>query len=253
MHSRMTQDIRFYAHSPRIDFVTWVDWREHQYLLKAGFPADVHTDEAAFDIQFGNVVRKTHTNTSWDRARFESCGHKWMDVSEGGYGVSLLNDCKYGHSVRGGRLELTLIKSGIEPNPDTDNEEHVFTYSLYPHQGTWKEADTQKEAADLNQPLLAVNGGVPGKTYSFAGVEGDSVVLETVKRSEDGSGVILRLYESRNQRVNAKVNLFCTPAKVMECSLLEEPDDGSCGVRMEQNGFAFTIRPYEIKTFKVVF
>ena len=253
MHSRMTQDIRFYAHSPRIDFVTWVDWREHQYLLKAGFPADVHTDEAAFDIQFGNVVRKTHTNTSWDRARFESCGHKWMDVSEGGYGVSLLNDCKYGHSVRGGRLELTLIKSGIEPNPDTDNEEHVFTYSLYPHQGTWKEADTQKEAADLNQPLIAVNGGVPGKTYSFAGVEGDSVVLETVKRSEDGSGVILRLYESRNQRVNAKVTLFCTPAKVMECSLLEEPDDGSCGVRMEQNGFAFTIRPYEIKTFKVVF
>ena len=81
----------------------------------------------------------------------------------------------------------------------------------------------------------------------------DSVVLETVKRSEDGSGVILRLYESRNQRVNAKVTLFCTPAKVMECSLLEEPDDGSCGVRMEQNGFAFTIRPYEIKTFKVVF
>ena len=243
---------RYLSYCP-IDFVTWVNWREHQYLLKAGFPADVHTDEAAFDIQFGNVVRKTHTNTSWDRARFESCGHKWMDVSEGGYGVSLLNDCKYGHSVRGGRLELTLIKSGIEPNPDTDNEEHVFTYSLYPHQGTWKEADTQKEAADLNQPLIAVNGGVPGKTYSFAGVEGDSVVLETVKRSEDGSGVILRLYESRNQRVNAKVTLFCTPAKVMECSLLEEPDDGSCGVRMEQNGFAFTIRPYEIKTFKVVF
>ena len=75
MHSRMTQDIRFYAHSPRIDFNTWVDWKEHQYLLKAGFPVDVHTDEAAFDIQFGNVVRKTHTNTSWDRARFESCGH----------------------------------------------------------------------------------------------------------------------------------------------------------------------------------
>ena len=105
MHSRMTQDIRFYAHSPRIDFNTWVDWKEHQYLLKAGFPVDVHTDEAAFDIQFGNVVRKTHTNTSWDRARFESCGHKWMDVSESGYGVSLLNDCKYGHSVREGCIE----------------------------------------------------------------------------------------------------------------------------------------------------
>ena len=253
MHSRMTQDIRFYAHSPRIDFNTWVDWKEHQYLLKAGFPVDVHTDEAAFDIQFGNVVRKTHTNTSWDRARFESCGHKWMDVSESGYGVSLLNDCKYGHSVREGCIELTLIKSGIEPNPDTDNEKHVFTYSLYPHQGTWREADTQKEAADLNQPLSAVNGGIPGESYGFAGVKGDSVVLETVKRSEDGDGIILRLYESRNKRVNAKVSLSCAPVTVTECNLLEEPVDEAGGLMIDQDGFSFVIKPYEIKTYKVVF
>ena len=253
MHSRMTQDIRFYAHSPRIDFNTWVDWKEHQYLLKAGFPVDVHTDEAAFDIQFGNVVRKTHTNTSWDRARFESCGHKWMDVSESGYGVSLLNDCKYGHSVREGCIELTLIKSGIEPNPDTDNEEHVFTYSLYPHQGTWREADTQKEAADLNQPLSAVNGGIPGESYGFAGVKGDSVVLETVKRSEDGDGIILRLYESRNKRMNAKVSLSCAPVIVTECNLLEEPVDEAGGLMIDQDGFSFVIKPYEIKTYKVVF
>ena len=253
MHSHMTQDIRFYAHSPRIDFNTWVDWKEHQYLLKAGFPVDVHTDEAAFDIQFGNVVRKTHTNTSWDRARFESCGHKWMDVSESGYGVSLLNDCKYGHSVREGCIELTLIKSGIEPNPDTDNEEHVFTYSLYPHQGTWREADTQKEAADLNQPLSAVNGGMPGESYGFAGVKGDSVVLETVKRSEDGDGIILRLYESRNKRVNAKVSLSCAPVTVTECNLLEEPVDEAGGLMIDQDGFSFVIKPYEIKTYKVVF
>lgn len=253
MHSRMTQDIRFYAHSPRIDFNTWVDWKEHQYLLKAGFPVDVHTDEAAFDIQFGNVVRKTHTNTSWDRARFESCGHKWMDVSESGYGVSLLNDCKYGHSVREGCIELTLIKSGIEPNPDTDNEKHVFTYSLYSHQGTWREADTQKEAADLNQPLSAVNGGIPGESYGFAGVKGDSVVLETVKRSEDGDGIILRLYESRNKRVNAKVSLSCAPVTVTECNLLEEPVDEAGGLMIDQDGFSFVIKPYEIKTYKVVF
>lgn len=253
MHSRMIQDIRFYAHSPRIDFNTWVDWKEHQYLLKAGFPVDVHTDEAAFDIQFGNVVRKTHTNTSWDRARFESCGHKWMDVSESGYGVSLLNDCKYGHSVREGCIELTLIKSGIEPNPDTDNEEHVFTYSLYPHQGTWREADTQKEAADLNQPLSAVNGGMPGESYGFAGVKGDSVVLETVKRSEDGNGIILRLYESRNKRVNAKVSLSCAPVTVTECNLLEEPVDEAGGLMIDRDGFSFVIKPYEIKTYKVVF
>ena len=103
------------AACPRIDFETTVDWKEHQHLLKAHFPMDVHTDEATFEIQFGNVTRKTHQNTSWDQARFESCGQKWIDVSEGHYGISLLNDCKYGHSVHNGEMALTLIKSGTEP------------------------------------------------------------------------------------------------------------------------------------------
>ena len=137
-HSTITQEIHFYADLRRIDFETTVDWKEHQSLLKVHFPVDVHTDEATFEIQYGNVTRKTHRNTSWDKARFESCGQKWMDVSEGHYGVSLLNDCKYGHSVKDSCIGLTLIKSGTEPNPTTDQEMHFFTYSLYPHAETWK-------------------------------------------------------------------------------------------------------------------
>ena len=132
--STICQDIHFYANLRRVDFVTTVDWKEHQHLLKVFFPADVHTDQATFEIQYGNLTRKTHSNTSWDRARFESCGQKWCDVSEGHYGVSVLNDCKYGHSVKDGCIGLTLIKSGIEPNPVTDQEVHTFTYALYPHQ-----------------------------------------------------------------------------------------------------------------------
>lgn len=134
--SVICQKIHFYAACPRIDFETTVDWKEHQHLLKAHFPMDVHTDEATFEIQFGNVTRKTHQNTSWDQARFESCGQKWIDVSEGHYGISLLNDCKYGHSVHNGEMALTLIKSGTEPNPVADQEMHVFTYALYPHAET---------------------------------------------------------------------------------------------------------------------
>ena len=140
--SLIRQKIRFYANSRRIDFETYVDWHEHQHLLKVHFPVDVHTDEATFEIQFGNLKRKVHTNTSWDVARFESCGQKWMDLSEGHYGVSLLNDCKYGHSVKDGCIGLTLIKSGIEPNPTTDQEEHFFTYALYPHAEGWQQAGT---------------------------------------------------------------------------------------------------------------
>ena len=94
---------------------------------------DIPADEATIEVQFGNVKRKTHTNTSWDKARFESCAQKWMDFSEGHYGVSLLNDCKYGHSVNDGTIGLTLLKSGVEPNPNADVEIHEFTYSLQPH------------------------------------------------------------------------------------------------------------------------
>ena len=140
------------------------------------FPVDVHTDEATFDIQFGNLTRKVHQNTSWDKARFESCGQKWMDLSEGHYGVSLLNDCKYGHSVKDSNMALTLIKSGIEPNPMTDYEEHFFTYALYPHAEGWRAAGTVREAYMLNQPLLAVEKGTSAGAYSFASVDKDNVI-----------------------------------------------------------------------------
>lgn len=132
-NSVIRQKIHFYADSRRIEFETYVDWKEHQTLLKVHFPVNVHTDEATFDVQFGNLTRKVHTNTSWDKARFESCGQKWIDLSEGHYGVSMLNDCKYGHSVKDSDMALTLIKSGIEPNPVADQEEHYFTYAIYPH------------------------------------------------------------------------------------------------------------------------
>ena len=106
MDSVIRQKVYFYANDRRIDFDTYVDWHESQQLLKVHFPVEVHSDEATFEIQFGNVTRKVHANTSWDMARFESCGHKWMDMSEGCYGVSLLNDCKYGHSVKDGNICL---------------------------------------------------------------------------------------------------------------------------------------------------
>ena len=171
-----------HANLRRVDFVTTVDWKEHQHLLKVFFPADVHTDQATFEIQYGNLTRKTHSNTSWDRARFESCGQKWCDVSEGHYGVSVLNDCKYGHSVKDGCIGLTLIKSGIEPNPVTDQEVHTFTYALYPHQEGWQAGGTVPQAYFLNQPALAVAGGSADAGVSLAGVDVPNVVLETVKQ-----------------------------------------------------------------------
>lgn len=248
-NSLIRQKIHFYAKNRRIEFETYVDWKEHQHLLKVHFPVDVHTDEATFDIQFGNLTRKVHQNTSWDKARFESCGQKWMDLSEGHYGVSLLNDCKYGHSVKDSNMALTLIKSGIEPNPMTDYEEHFFTYALYPHAEGWRAAGTVREAYMLNQPLLAVEKGTSAGAYSFASVDKDNVILETVKAAEDGNGIILRLYESENAKTNACLTVNRDFQKAYICNLLEETEAEAA---VSANRIQIPVKPYEIVTVRIV-
>ena len=247
--STIWQKIHFYSNLRRIDFETQADWKEHQHLLKAEFPVDIHTDEATFEIQFGNVTRKVHTNTSWDKARFESCGQRWMDLSEGHYGVSLLNDCKYGHSVRDGVIGLTLIKCGIEPNPNTDNEMHFFTYSLYPHQGGWREAGTVQEASKLNQSAYASVGGQAGQRFSCASVDQKNVILETIKQAENCTGTILRMYESENARTRVQVTLPQGTQKVFVTNLLEEIQQE---LPVENGKVSLTIKPYEIVTLLAV-
>ncbi len=245
------QKIYFYKDSRRIDFNTYVDWTLSEHLLKVHFPVDVHTDEATFDIQFGNLKRKIHQNTSWDVARFEACGHKWVDLSEGAYGVSVLNDCKYGHSIKERNIGLTLIKSGTEPNPTTDQEEHFFTYSLYPHGGTWMESQTVQEAFGLNVPVKVVKGGSELERYSYSSVNKENVILETIKQAEDGKGIIVRLYEIHNKRTVANVTLDGEIESVIETNLLEEAMDTK--LSKSEHGFTFTINPYEIKTYRVIF
>lgn len=246
--STIWQKIHFYANTPRIDFETKADWKEHQHLLKAEFPVDIHSDEATFEIQFGNVTRKVHTNTSWDKARFESCGQKWMDFSEGHYGVSLLNDCKYGHSVRDGVIGLTLIKCGVEPNPNADVEMHTFTYALFPHAGTWKEAGTVEESYQLNLPAYAVRGGQPGTAFSYTAVEPRNVVLETVKQAENGDGVVLRMYECENARTKTVVRLPEGAQRAYLTNLLEEIQEE---LPIVDGKVTFMTKPFEIQTVLV--
>jgi alpha-mannosidase len=156
--STIRQDIRFYQDIGRIDFDTTADWRESQTLVKAHFPVDVFYNEATYDVQFGNLRRPTHKNTSWDVARFEVAAQKWADVSEDGFGVSLLNDCKYGHSVDERSMALTLLRCAVHPNPEADKEVHQFSYALYPHEGDWRDAGTPSMAYRQNEPVKAVEG-----------------------------------------------------------------------------------------------
>lgn len=254
LDSVIDQKIYIYNDIPRVDFDTYVDWKETQILLKAAFPVDIHSDKATYDIQFGNVERPAHWNTSWDEARFEVCAHKWVDLSEGDYGVSMMNDCKYGHDIKDGVMRLTLLKSGIEPNKEADKEEHRFLYSIYPHNGDWKIAKTVQMAYELNVPLYSKveepHAGPLPKSMSAVRVDRDNVILETMKKAEDSDDIIIRLYECHNKRSDVNITFFRELVEVHECNLMEK-ELGT--VPVNRGEFSFRIKPYEIKTFKIRF
>lgn len=254
--STITQDLILYEDSKRIDFDTTVDWNEKQVFLKVYFPVDVHSEFATYEIQFGNIKRATHTNTEWDFARFEVPAHRWADLSEGGYGVSLLNDCKYGWDIHENVIGLSLIKSAVRPDETADRGIHKFCYALYPHKGSFCESEVQKEAISLNLPMITAE--LSGKEeapvfsqYSFVSTDSSHVIIDTVKKAEDGKAFIVRLYEYKNMS-DEKVTLsFAHPVKrVMETDLCEE---GETRMDTKYNQICFRMGCYEIKTFKLYF
>lgn len=250
--STIKQFIHFYHHSRRIDFETDVDWHQQHILLKAQFPIAINTLKATFDIQFGNVERAIHTNTSWDMARFEVCGQKWLDMSEGNYGVSMLTDCKYGFNVAYQQMGVTLIKSATDPNPEADQGNHQFIYAILPHEGSWQEAETVEEALDLNTPALVSPVGKrfpkEEQLVSFATVNQKNILLDTLKKAELEETLILRLYEFHNKRTRAQVKLNLQVERAVLCDLLENELEELAVV---DNEVIIPFLPFEIQTIKL--
>ncbi len=249
--STIEQTVWLYENITRIDFETKIDWREKHTILRAEFETDILADNATYEIQYGSVQRPSHDNTSWDHAKFETCAHKYVDVSEYGYGIALLNDCKYGHDVRGGKIGLSLLKAGTYPNPDADQGEHIFTYSLMPHEGDYRAAGVINEAYALNNPFIAVKGQGKGNLPTAGGVvavDKKNVVIEVVKRSEDGKGIVVRAYESAGGQTRANFTLGFNAKAVYECNLMEEnPSE----IAHNGNKIACTFSPFEIKTLHI--
>lgn len=252
--STVTQTVWLYDHSARIDFETEVNWHQRHQLLKAAFPLDVHTTEATCEIQFGHVKRPTHSNTSWDEAKFEVCAQKWVDLSEHGYGVSLLNDCKYGHSAEGSTVKLSLLKSATYPDPEADQGHHTFTYSLLPHIGDLRKAGTIQEAYSLNQPLMATsvsseNTGLPAR-FSLIHCDQHGVIVETVKQSEDGNDLIVRLYDAFDQRTQATLTLGISFRNVQLCDLMENPIRTAV-LSVNDRSITLPVKNFEIVTLRI--
>lgn len=235
-----------------IRFDTQIDWYEDEKMLKVAFPVNVHTHKAAFETQFGFVERPTHKNTSWEIAKFEVPHQKWIDLSEGDMGVALLNDGKYGCDVYKNVMRLTLLRSPKAPDLYADMGTHRFTYVLLPHFGTFHWANVVHAAYALNAPVRVVpvprGGGTTEFMNRFVSCDDRNIIIESVKKAEDSSSIIVRLYECHQTR--GKAELYCS-AKIKSCAVCDLLENELQQIEVSSNAVQFEYRPFEIITLKL--
>jgi alpha-mannosidase len=243
--------------TPGIRFDTEIDWHEDDKLLKVAFPVNINAARATYEIQFGNVERSTHYNTSWDMARFEVCAQKWVDLSEGDQGVALLNDGKYGHDIHGNVMRISLLRAPKAPDPQCDMGKHRFSYVVMPHFGPYHYADVVSASYALNSPMRSCllspsdaknEGGDNALTLPLMSCESRNIVIESVKMAEDSEDLIVRLYECHNSRGTTEI----TSSRAITAAFLCDLEENEIGELDVQDGSVqFTFKPFEIITLKI--
>uniref|UniRef100_A0A8C9LSX5 Alpha-mannosidase 2C1 n=1 Tax=Piliocolobus tephrosceles TaxID=591936 RepID=A0A8C9LSX5_9PRIM len=255
-NSRLSQEVVLDVGCPYVRFHTEVHWHEAHKFLKVEFPARVRSSQATYEIQFGHLQRPTHYNTSWDWARFEVWAHRWMDLSEHGFGLALLNDCKYGASVRGSILSLSLLRAPKAPDFTADMGRHEFTYALMPHKGSFQDAGVIQAAYSLNFPLLALPAPspAPATSWSAFSLSSPAVVLETVKQAESSPqrrSLVLRLYEAHGSHVDCWLHLSLPVQEAILCDLLERPDPAG-HLPLRDSRLKLTFSPFQVLSLLLV-
>ncbi|WP_238882223.1 glycoside hydrolase family 38 C-terminal domain-containing protein [Clostridium sp. YIM B02551] len=253
--STFVQDISLYSDTNRVDVGMNVDWNEYQKLLKVAFPMNIaNPEKATYEIAYSSIDRSTDKSSS----KFEVSGHKWADISKDGYGVSILNDSKYGWNTFGNVMRLTLLKAANDRGGVEDRGHQVINYSIYPHADDWKAANTVKKGYEFNYPIISQevdsHTGDLAKTQSFGKVDKDNVILTVLKKAEKSDDYIIRLYESKGEAsTNVKINLPAGIESAVETNLIEDNLEGAPAPGISGNTLSTTLGKYEIKTFKVKF
>ncbi len=247
LNSTFAQDIVLEAGSRRMDFVTHVDWHELHRLLKVSFPVDVQATEAINEIQFGYMTHPTHRSRLYDSDRFEVCNQRYSALCDGSHGAAVLNDCKYGISMNGNEMQLTLLRAAATPEMRADNGEHDFTYAFTAWEGSFSESPVVEEAYDLNVPMQVVAGACP--SFSALAPDAPNVFVDTVKPAEDGSGdVIVRLYEAKKADTSCTLAVNLPVSRIWLCDMLENKLEE---LPVEDGCVKLHFHTFEVKTLRI--
>ena len=247
--STLTQIIRLRRGSRRIEFATTIDWQESHKLLKVSFPVNVHANEAIHEIQFGHLRRPNHRSRPYDADRFEVCHQKWSALAEENHGVAILNDCKYGISVKGNSLNLTLLKSALAPDMTADKGQQTFAYAMFVWNGSFADSNVVREAYELNYPVTRIPGAAKPAERSLFSIDAPNIVLETLKPAEDGSNdVIVRLYESKHMTTRCTMTTALDVQRACQTNLLESMTGE---LKCTAGQIELEFRPFEIKTVRL--
>ena len=253
-NSVFVRDVTMYAGVPRVDVKMQADWHEKHILLKVAFPLSAHSPKATYEIPYGSVERPTTRNTPAEQGEFEVPALQWADISDPQHGFSLLNDSKYGYDAKGNVLRLSLLRSPEWPDPHADEGQHEFTYSLYPHGGTWREAETVRQGYGLNYGLLSTNAekheGALAPQHSFLQVEPQNVVVTAVKKAEDDDALILRFYEWAGRETDVRLHLPPGAQTASETDLMERATET---LSLDNQTCTVHTKPYAIQTVKIQF
>ena len=260
-NSMIEQRVILEAGNRMIRLENRVNWKESGRMLRVQAMPAIKSFEAVYEIQFGVVHRPAHANTSWDAARFEVPAHRFADYSQPDYGFGMVNDCKYGHYIRDGVMELTLLRSPGDPDPKADLGKHEFIFGYYPHPLRWEESELLERAHELNSPVLLYPANLPTQEpVSEFAISGGNVKIETIKHAEDSKGLVLRLYETRG--TDQKVTLISRRSwkRIQEVDLLEEPLSGGLKISAKESQTAglsdmatLEFKPFQIRSFLVEF
>ncbi|MBI3787122.1 MAG: alpha-mannosidase, partial [Ignavibacteriales bacterium] len=252
--SFFTQDIILYNGIDRVDFKTDVDWWEEKTFLKVAFPLAVSDTAATYEIPYGTIRRSTQLRDSWEKAKVEVPAQRWADVSQNGYGVSLLNRSKYGYDIKGNTIRLSLLRSPKWPDPTADRGKHSIEYSLYPHKGNWKDANTVQRGYEYNYPLVvtttdAHKGKLP-EAKSFVELSPSNLVLTTIKKAEDSNAWVVQWYDAEGKDTEGTLTFPQAPKKIVTSNFLEA--DGT-PIEVTKNSAKIRTKKNSVVTVKVYF